>query len=133
MMFYKNIKMSLFLMGLAFVLSSCEQETYISFYIDNMSTSTVTVNGLEVPQTNQFNHTISPQERGLISHHSSHGLFTAEPEPGFYLGEDFVLINSKGDTLVKDYRSQSNWTWELEEHKWWVSHEQVMTVRDLDF
>ncbi len=132
MMFYKKIKMCFFLMTMAFVISSCESETSISFYIDNMSSSTVTVSGLVVP-SNQFNHTIPPQEKERIFGQSSFGIRTKRPEPEFYLGEDFTVTNSKGDTLVKDFRSQSNWTWEMKERKWWVSHEEVMTIADSDF
>jgi hypothetical protein len=46
-----------------FLFSSCEKETYIDYFIDNQSSSAMTVIGSNIILATEIEQTISPNER----------------------------------------------------------------------
>lgn len=115
------------------LLSSCEKETYVDYYIHNQSSSVITVEGSNIIHSTHIDQTIIPDEKKDISSWKKFGKETGLFEPTSMFGNDLVITNASGDTLTKDYRSLSNWTSDVENARAVASHEYVLIVTDSDF
>ena len=116
-----------------FALSSCEKETYVDYYIDNQSTSTITVNGFDIIHSMTIDHSISEGEKKEVSSWTKRGKETDYFEPVSMFGEDLIIINSTEDTLTKDYQLLSNWTSEIDDNRAVANHEYILEITDSDF
>lgn len=116
-----------------FFLSSCEKETYLDYYIDNQSSSVITVDGSNIIHSTDIDQTINPNEKKDVASWSKLGKQTDFFEPTAMFGNDLVITNATGDTLIKDYKLLSNWTSEVDDQRAVASHEYVLVITDDDF
>lgn len=115
------------------LLSSCEKETYLEYYIDNQSSSVITVDGSDIIHSTDIDQTINPNEKKDVATWSKRGKQTDFFEPTAMFGSDLVITNASGDTLTKDYKLLSNWTSDLDDQRTVASHEYILVITDADF
>jgi hypothetical protein len=113
--------------------SSCEKETYLVYYIDNQSSSVITVNGSDIIHSSDINQTINPNEKKDVATWSKRGKQTDYFEPTSIFGNDLVITNASDDTLTKDYKLLANWTADVDDQRAVASHEYVLVITDADF
>lgn len=111
---------------------SCEQQTTIIFNLENQSKEMIFVKGLD-KFVSRYDSIIPTGQSGVLFSNTSFGLYSKRPLPAEFIDEGFSVTNKSGDTLTLDYKLLENWEYTKEEHKWWVAHEQVMTVTEDDF
>ena len=97
-----------FLLITLFTLSSCEKETFIDYYIDNQSSTQISVNGTNIISSSSIDNEINPNEKKEVSSWSKRGKETDFFEPITMFGDDLIITNASGDTLTKDYKILSN-------------------------
>ena len=56
-----------------FFFSSCEKETFVDYYIDNQSSSVVSVDGTNIIASSDIDKTINPNERKDVATWSKRG------------------------------------------------------------
>jgi hypothetical protein len=115
------------------LLSSCEKETIVDYYIDNQSSNTITVNGSDIISSTDIDQTINPNEKKDVAAWSKRGKQTDFFEPTAMFGNDLIITNASGDTLIKDYKLLSNWTTEVDDQRAVASHEYILVINDADF
>jgi hypothetical protein len=115
------------------LVSSCEKETYIDYYIDNQSSSSVTVNGRDIIHSTDVTKTIVAKEKTKITHWSKRGLQTELFQPTSMFGNNMLIVNSNGDTLQRDYKSLSNWQSSVDNQRKTASHDYTLIITDADF
>lgn len=113
--------------------SSCEKETYIDYYVDNQSSGEIAVRGKNMITSNDIDQHVSPNERKDVAAWSKRGKETDYFEPSSMFGDDLLITNASGDTLIKDYKLLSNWISEVDNRRAVASHEYVLVIRDSDF
>ena len=128
----RNKKFTSLILG-TILLSSCEKETYINYYLDNQSSFEVVVDGTDIIHSIEVDKTIPVNEKKIISQWSKRGLETDLVEPTTMFGNDLVITNSSGDTIQKDYKVLSNWQSRVDDQKKTASHNYILVVRDIDF
>lgn len=116
-----------------FILSSCEKETYLDYYIDNQSSSVITVDGSDIIHSSDIDQTINPNEKKDVATWSKRGKQTDYFEPTSIFGNNLVITNASGDTLTKDYKLLSNWITKVDEKRAVASHEYILVITDADF
>lgn len=116
-----------------FFFSSCEKETFIDYYIDNQSSSAISVDGTNIISSSDINKTINSNEKMDVAVWSKRGKQTEYFEPTAVFGNDLVITNASGDTLTKDYKLLSNWTSEVDDRRAVASHEYILVITDADF
>jgi len=114
-------------------LSSCEKETFVDYYVDNQSSSAVSVDGTNIIASSDIDKTINPNERKDVATWSKLGKETDYFEPTSMFGNDLVITNASGDTLTKDYKLLSNWTSDVDDQRTSASHEYILVITDADF
>ena len=115
------------------VLSSCEKETIVDYYIDNQSTSVLSVDGTNIIASSDIDKTINPYEKKDVASWSKLGKETDYFEPTSMFGNDLVITNAAGDTLTKDYKLLSNWISDVDDQRAVASHEYILVITDADF
>ena len=115
------------------LLSSCEKVTYLDYYIDNQSSSVITVDGSDIIHSTDIDQTINPNEKKDVAAWSKRGKQTDFFEPTAMFGSDLIITNASGDTLTKDYKLLSNWTSDLDDQRTVASHEYILAITDADF
>ena len=115
------------------LLSSCEKETYLDYYIDNQSSSVITVDGSDIIHSTDIDQTINPNLKKDVAAWSKRGKQTDFFEPTAMFGSDLVITNVSGDTLTKDYKLLSNWTSDVDDQRTVASHEYILVITDADF
>jgi hypothetical protein len=113
--------------------SSCEKETYLVYYIDNQSSSVITVDGSDIIHSSDINQTINPNEKKDVATWSKRGKQTDYFEPTSIFGNDLVITNASDDTLTKDSKLLANWTADVDDQRAVASHEYVLVITDADF
>lgn len=116
-----------------FFLSSCEKETFVDYYIDNQSSSVITVDGTNIIASSDIDKTINPNEKKDVAAWSKLGKQTDFFEPTSMFGNDLIVTNASGDTLAKDYKLLSNWTSDVDDQRTVASHEYILVITDADF
>ena len=115
------------------LLSSCEKETFVDYYVDNQSSSVISVDGTNIIASSDIDKTINPNERKDVATWSKLGKETDYFEPSSMFGNDLVITNASGDTLTKDYKLLSNWTSDVDDQRTVASHEYILVISDADF
>ena len=115
------------------LLSSCEKETFVDYYVDNQSSSVISVDGTNIIASSDIDKTINPNERKDVATWSKPGKETDYFEPSSMFGNDLVITNASGDTLTKDYKLLSNWTSDVDDQRTEASHEYILVITDADF
>ena len=115
------------------LLSSCEKETYLDYYIDNQSSSVIAVDGSNIIHSTDIDQTINPNEKKDVATWSKRGKQTDYFEPTAMFGNDLIITNALGDTLTKDYKLLSNWTTDVDDQRAVASHEYILVITDADF
>ncbi|MBD77650.1 MAG: hypothetical protein CL840_01760 [Crocinitomicaceae bacterium] len=113
--------------------SSCEKETYLDYYIDNQSSSVITVDGSDIINSTDIDQTINQNEKKDVAAWSKRGKETDYFDPTTMFGNDLVITNASGDTLTKNYKLLSNWTSDVDDQRTVASHEYVLVITDADF
>ncbi len=121
------------LISALFFLSSCEKETFVDYYIDNQSSSVISVYGTNIITSNDIDKTIHPNEKKDLAVWSQRGKQTDFFEPTSMFGNDLIITNASGDTLAKDYKLLSNWTSDVDEQRTVANHEYILVITDADF
>ena len=116
-----------------FFLSSCEKETFVDYYIDNQSSSVITVDGTNIIASSDIDKTINPNEKKDVAVWSKLGKQTDFFEPTSMFGNDLIVTNTSGDTLAKDYKLLSNWTSDVDDQRTVANHENILVITDADF
>lgn len=114
-------------------LGSCEKETYVDYYIDNQSSSIISVDGENIIASSQIDKMINPSEKKDVAAWSKRSKETDYFEPTSMFGNDLLITNATGDTLTKDYKLLSNWTSDVDDQRAVASHEYVLVITDADF
>ena len=114
-------------------LCSCEKETYVDYYIDNQSSTIISVDGENIIASSQIDKMINPSEKKDVAALSKRGKETDYFEPTSMFGNDLLITNATGDTLTKDYKLLSNWTSDVDDQRALASHEYVLVITDTDF
>ncbi|GEM_PF-623157 len=122
-----------FLIFASTFLSSCEKETFIEYYIDNQSSTSIIIDGTDIIHSTDLDQTISSREKMRITNWSKRGLQTDLFEPTTMFGNNMLIINSNGDTLQKDYKALSNWQSNVDGQRKTASHDYILVVTDVDF
>ena len=115
------------------LLSSCEKETFVDYYVDNQSSSVISVDGTNIIASSDIDKTINPNERKDVAVWSKLGKQTDFFEPTSMFGNDLIITNASGDTLAKDYKFLSNWTADVDEQRTVANHEYILVITDADF
>ena len=115
------------------LLSSCEKEIYLDYYIDNQSSSVITIDGSDIIHSTDIDQTINPNEKKDVAAWSKRGKQTEFFEPTAMLGSDLVITNASSDTLTKDYKLLSNWISDVDDQRTVASHEYILVITDADF
>ena len=115
------------------LLISCEKETFVDYYVDNQSSSVISVDGTNIIASSDIDKTINPNERKDVATWSKFGKETDYFEPSSMFGNDLVITNASGDTLTKDYKLLSNWTSDVDDQRTVASHEYILVITDADF
>lgn len=115
------------------LLSSCEKETYLDYYIDNQSSSVITIDGSDIIHSTDIDQTINPNKKKDVAAWSKRGKQTDFFEPTAMFGSDLVITNASGDTLTKDYKLLSNWNSDVDDQRTVASHEYILVITDSDF
>ena len=115
------------------LLSSCEKETFVDYYVDNQSSSVISVDGTNIIASSDIDKTINPNERKDVATWSKFGKETDYFEPSSMFGNDLVITNASGDTLTKDYKLLSNWTSDVDDQRTVASHEYILVITNADF
>lgn len=123
----------IFLLTILVCFNSCETNTYIDYYLNNQSSSTIFVSGKSTINNTEIEKTILTFERKSIANWSKFGKQTDLFEPFAFFGNDLMITNTAGDTLVKDYKLISNWISEIDENRSVAVHDYTLVVTDLDF
>ena len=116
-----------------FFLSSCEKETFVDYYIDNQSSSVISVDGTNIIASSDIDKTINPNEKKDVAVWSKRGKQTDFFEPTSMFGNDLIVTNTSGDTLAKDYKLLSNWTSDVDDQRTVANHEYILVITDADF
>ena len=116
-----------------FFLSSCEKETFVDYYIDNQSSSVISVDGTNIIASSDIDKTINPNEKKDVAVWSKRGKQTDFFEPTSMFGNDLIITNTSGDTLAKDYKLLSNWTSDVDDQRTVANHEYILVITDADF
>lgn len=114
-------------------LGSCEKETFVDYYVDNQSSSAVSVDGTNIIASSDIDKTINPNERKDVATWSKLGKETDYFEPTSMFGNDLAITNASGDTLTKDYKLLSNWSSDVDDQRTSASHEYILVITDADF
>ena len=125
-------KLSILFLAVVFF-SSCEKETYVEYYIDNQSSSEITVNGANIIHATDIDQTVNPNEKKDVAVWSKRGKQTDFFEPTTMFGNDLIITNASGDTLTKEYKLLSNWTSDVDDQRAVANHEYVLVITDADF
>ncbi len=115
------------------LLSSCEKEAYIDYFIDNQSSVKITVNGNEIIHSTDIDEIIQANERKHISSWQKYGNETDWFEPTSIFGNDFIIANASGDTLIKDDKLLEHWSADVDNARAVATLEYVLLVTDSDF
>jgi len=116
-----------------FFLSSCEKETFVDYYIDNQSSSVISVDGTNIIASSDIDKTINPNEKKDVAVWSKRGKQTDFFEPTSMFGNDLIITNNSVDTLAKDYKLLSNWTSDVDDQRTVANHEYILVITDADF
>ena len=116
-----------------FFLSSCEKETFVDYYIDNQSSSVISVDGTNIIASSDIDKTINPNEKKDVAFWSKRGKQTDFFEPTSMFGNDIIITNNSVDTLAKDYKLLSNWTSNVDDQRTVANHEYILVITDADF
>lgn len=116
-----------------FFFSSCEKETYLDYYIDNQSSIVINVDGSDIIHSTDIDQTIKPNEKKDVAAWSKRGKQIEFFEPTAMFGNDLIITNAPGDTLIKDYKLLSNWTSDVDDQRAVASHEYILVITDADF
>ncbi|MDA8670058.1 hypothetical protein N9L60_03785 [Flavobacteriales bacterium] len=116
-----------------FFLSSCEKETFVDYYIDNQSSSVISVDGTNIIASSDIDKTINPNEKKDVAFWSKRGKQTDFFEPTSMFGNDLIITNNSVDTLAKDYKLLSNWTSDVDDQRTVANHEYILVITDADF
>ena len=116
-----------------FFLSSCEKETFVDYYIDNQSSSVISVDGTNIIASSDIDKTINPNEKKDVAFWSKRGKQTDFFEPTSMFGNDLIITNNSVDTLAKDYKLLSNWTSDVDDQRTVANHECILVITDADF
>ena len=127
------MKKTAFLLITLFTLSSCEKETFVDYYIDNQSSTEINVDGTNIISSSTIDHVVLPNEKKEVSSWSKRGKETDFFEPITMFGDDLIITNASGDTLIKDYKVLSNWTSDVDNERTQASHEYILVISDSDF
>tara|TARA_B110000091_G_C13370025_1_gene291839 strand:- start:13 stop:396 length:384 start_codon:yes stop_codon:yes gene_type:complete len=122
-----------FLLITLFTLSSCEKETFVDYYIDNQSSTKISVNGTNIISSISVDNEINSNEKKEVSSWSKRGKETDFFEPITMFGQDLIITNVSGDSLIKDYKDISNWNSDVYNERTQVSHEYILVISDSDF
>ena len=115
------------------LLSSCEKETFVDYYVDNQSSSVISVDGTNIIASSDIDKTINPNEKKDVAVWSKRGKQTDFFEPTSMFGNDLIITNASGDTLAKDYKLSSNWTSDVDDQRTVANHEYILVITDADF
>ena len=130
-----NILNSIVLLLLSFALISCEGETIIERSIKNETSSSITVEA-SLPGNSNYTKTIEPGQSELL-YLGGYGMgATSQVEHPASGINSMVIINSTGDTCLKDYTIENNWEINVEQTKKTPSkynHKYDFVVSDSDF
>ena len=116
-----------------FILSSCEKETFVDYYIDNQSSSVISVDGTNIIASSDIDKTINPNEKKDVAFWSKRGKQTDFFEPTSMFGNDLIITNNSVDTLAKDYKLLSNWNSDVDDQRTVANHEYILVITDADF
>ena len=116
-----------------FFLSSCEKETFVDYYIDNQSSSVISVDGTNIIASSDIDKTINPNEKKDVAFWSKRGKQTDFFEPTSMFGNDLIITNNSVDTLAKDYKLLSNWASDVDDQRTVANHEYILVITDSDF
>ena len=116
-----------------FFLSSCEKETFVDYYIDNQSSSVISVDGTNIIASSDIDKTINPNEKKDVAFWSKRGKQTDFFEPTSMFGNDLIITNNSVDTLAKDYKLLSNWTSDVDDQRTVANHEYILVITNADF
>ena len=116
-----------------FFLSSCEKETFVDYYIDNQSSSVISVDGTNIIASSDIDKTINPNEKKDVAFWSKRGKQTDFFEPTSMFGNDLIITNNSVDTLAKDYKLLSNWTSDVDDQRTVANHDYIFVITDADF
>ena len=116
-----------------FFLSSCEKETFVDYYIDNQSSSVISVDGTNIIASSDIDKTINPNEKKDVAFWSKRGKQTDFFEPTSTFGNDLIITNNSVDTLAKDYKLLSNWTSDVDDQRTVANHEYILVITNADF
>ena len=116
-----------------FFLSSCEKETFVDYYIDNQSSSVISVDGTNIIASSDIDKTINPNEKKDVAFWSKRGKQTDFFEPTSMFGNDLIITNNSVDTLAKDYKLLSNWTSDVDDQRTVANHKYILVITDADF
>ena len=125
-------KVSILIFALFFI-SSCEKETVLDYFIDNQSSSVISIDGTNIIASSDIDKTINPNEKKDVAVWSKRGKQTDFFEPTSMFGNDLIITNTSGDTLAKDYKLLSNWTSDVDDQRTVANHEYILVITDADF
>lgn len=125
-------KVSILIFALFFI-SSCEKETVLDYFIDNQSSSVISIDGTNIIASSDIDKTINPNEKKDVAAWSKLGKQIDFFEPTSMFGNDLIITNASGDTLAKDYKLLSNWTSDVDDQRTVANHEYILVITDADF
>ncbi|RFC55291.1 hypothetical protein [Brumimicrobium aurantiacum] len=131
--YQKSRKQFPYLLLILFGFISCEKETQLDFFIENQSLSTINIEGTNIISSTDIDQTINQKVQKNVATWSKRGKQTDYFEPTAIFGNNLIITNATGDTLIKDYKLLSNWNASVDDQRTIASHEYVLVISDTDF
>ncbi len=123
-----------YIFGLCFfLLSSCETDTNLDYYVENLSSTEIHVLGKNIIRASEIDTKIEVNSRTNIASWYKRGKQTDPFEPKSVLGEELIIINANGDTAKTDFSLMSNWTYDIKERGASANHQYHLSITDVDF
>jgi len=127
------MKKWLFLSSLILLLlSSCESETDVTYYVENRSSQTVNLSGRDLIHSSDVSETIASSETVAFMNWSKLGKDATIFEPADVFS-DLRIVNEGGDTANTNFQDLNQWEVNVEESRFMAIHQYTWVITDADF
>jgi hypothetical protein len=127
------MKQKIFVISLFIFLNSCEKSTSVSFQFKNFSTSSIIISGHDIIHDKVIQDTILVGAEKNVAMWSKLGKDLSYFSPLAIFGDDLLVLNAQGDTLIKDYKNLDNWQIMIDEARTVATHHYLFEIQETDF
>lgn len=126
-------KQRIAILGLYLLLSSCDKESRLEYFVENRSSTTIEVQGVNRITVSPILVTLEPGENQSILTWRKLGKEEEAFQAQSVFDEGFLILNAFGDTCQLNPYALDNWVFSLEESRSVASHDYTLFIGDEDF